>query len=462
MNKKRLFPIFFFCAVAALCFLTSANITAMERTYGSRKHHGAFENSPRVDPYMPAGSLGDVHYHALPGDFSNGCGVMHVFFKCLKTERLRVRGFVHFEPTGTPRRAWDKGNLQFAGDQPTYARLNMSLLHRKTAVQRNIGFQFLAPDSTEELTPPQFFFEVRGTASSALEFSLTFHGVPRMIHLDLCLQEARPSSSGHGHNSTVAVLIPWARKEGLEAHPVLVATFLSHHLQLGLDRVVLFLRSAHKAAYLRNPAWLDPVRSNVIDGSLSLVEWDGQLAQPLLDSERIDDYFDQTVMYNYAILAFWGTPTRLLLTDIDEFLLLQPQATLGALQSHGCLSTISGCMDISRRAYSPGGNAASIISADFDDHAWGELRRKYGFSGVGNLVATLTSPENTTEPLGKLLVDPNSIVSMHIHLGFACEEGALPCDKVQACSPVPEECVSILHNRNMMCMRGNRPESECT
>ena len=41
----------------------------------------------------------------------------------------------------------------------------------------------------------------------------------------------------------------------------------------------------------------------------------------------------QAVYYSHALLSHWGSPTRLLLTDMDEFLVVPP--AIGSLQVGG-------------------------------------------------------------------------------------------------------------------------------
>lgn len=50
-------------------------------------------------------------------------------------------------------------------------------------------------------------------------------------------------------------------------------------------------------------------------------------------------YYPQTHIYNAALLAAWGAGVRLLVSDLDEWLVLPGDVTLGqALAPGGCLA----------------------------------------------------------------------------------------------------------------------------
>lgn len=338
------------------------------------------------------------------------------------------------------------------------AQLNMTLAERESGVRRPVAVfhhRHVAP------TPPQFFIEIPSDSGT---YTLTFHGVPRAIHLDLCLQQAS-ASTAEGPATIAAVLIPWTRDDALEAQSLLLNTFLSHHVPSSLSRVLLFVRSSQKAAYNRHPAWLDPVGRHLVDGTLSLVEWDA-LAEPSIELGRTDragtdQYFDQVIVYNFALLSFWETSTKLLLIDLDEFLVLHERDSLATLLA---LSAKSGCVHLTRRAILPGPGPAKL-SASFDNAAWERVRGTYGLLGIGNAVQQLHTVACETHKLGKLLVDPNLTFGVHVHYGLTCKDGVASssCAVLGACEAALEGCAHILHNRNMVQVRDlNEPTSPCS
>lgn len=413
-------------------------------------------SQPDVWSYLPAKELGGVHYHAVPGDFptnndSSTPGVMHVFIKCIRRKHRHLRGFVVFEPTarGAPKSGPARyATSHYAGNHAVHASLGMRLIQRETGTHRAIPF---LQTVRARPTPPQFLVDAFFYDSNA--YSLTFHGVPRVIHLDACLQESKPSTS-EAPSTVAAVLIPWTRSDALEAQPLLLSTFLSHHLPKLVDRVLLFVRSSQQAAYNTNLTWLAPVWPQLVAGALSLVEWD-VLALPMSAPPRLhgDPYFDQAVIYNFAVLSFWGTSTKVLLTDLDEFVVRHDGGSLASAFSHGCLSANNGCVHLQRRTMIPGPPPARI-SADFDDAAWEVLKAKYSLDGVGNAVRQLADVSCHTEKVGKMLVDPNRTFIAQVHDALTCRDGlTIPCQSAQACTMAQEACACILHNRNMMTMR---------
>lgn len=86
-----------------------------------------------------------------------------------------------------------------------------------------------------------------------------------------------------------------------------------HHLRMGLAGEIVYLQHHYPAQLLKN----QELREYVKEGKLQLVVWD---SFPQYGGIPDFPYYDQPLQYSHGLLESWGRGLRVLVCDVDEFL----------------------------------------------------------------------------------------------------------------------------------------------
>jgi len=106
------------------------------------------------------------------------------------------------------------------------------------------------------------------------------------------------------------VALPYFVFFDLERLALLMEWNVAHHLAMGFDGVILYVLGKHVPVLGSHPT----IRRLAQAGSLRLVVWD-----EMAWLEGWKD-FEHKLENAHSVLSFWGTNTRLLILDPDEFL----------------------------------------------------------------------------------------------------------------------------------------------
>ncbi|PSC73494.1 hypothetical protein C2E20_3323 [Micractinium conductrix] len=433
------------------------------------------ERRPLVEP----ATFGGVRRYAIPGELDpkpwDGppvSGVLHVFLKAMKWPdgHLRMKGFVFFEPATLPQLWLDRklGAYSLYNPPQVYYSLRMGLRSEAEGWEREISLETavwacerIANDTEHEACvhrtrdvlrnlphteSPDISVDLGPTAATDLQ--LFVYGWPRHVSLTSLLDgalAAPPPPPPRGPPALIFAL-PYFSHVDPDRVARLLGWSTAYHAALGFQGAVMYVLAKHAAALRAHPG----VRSLLASGRLRLVLWD-EFAW--LEGWRD---FDLRVQNSHSVLSFWGEHVRVLVADIDEFVVpLRRGDTLPKLLSSGCLaSRPPECLYIQRRNVFTHGSGKPPVN---EAQLWAEpgplplLQYRY---------RSMADHHLHNNP--KALVDPSRVFPVHIHYSAVCagtdqvaasssKKGKLrsACSKRRRCDWVPLDCVWIAHVPNM-------------
>ncbi len=424
-------------------------------------------------------------------------GLLHIFVKCLVKGfgHRMVRGFVYWETQQAAIHSFNQTEwgangtvpvvsyfvmdgsvgaielfVRSAPEKPThYFQHNITLTHGRCL--HGVGM-FEDCLRNDELTLDDLisapFFEFNLGNGTDIAFELGVRGWERgLIRLDSLLRSARlpqmekPLQVYHLQSPLHGLLLqPAAFAAALESH-------LNYHMKLGFNGTVFYCREWQIDSIIDS----DVVRYYLERGLLRIVRWD-EFSLPSIDSVK---YEDQAYVYAHALLSFWGTNSRLLMVDLDEYLAHWEYSTRNVhdLLTTGCLAPVGPCIR-NKRLVVYSSPHKSPLMPHLGSGAGNNVPQapaSFWFSAATwqDRITRLKYRVPETSPEGKPFMDPNRVFAPFIHEGGICNgndpepllsEGGVPLDVAgghfynTSCSTyVPcgfSTCTWVMHHANMI------------
>lgn len=217
-----------------------------------------------------------------------------------------------------------------------------------------------------------------------------------------------------------------------DALRLLLAAHLGHHRALGFAGALVVVTRHTADMLLESPTLRRAVRAR----RLVLVLWESGL-------EPRASHFMQVPAYNLLSLAAWGSGARLLMTDLDEFLVLPQHRSIGdELRPGGCLAqalaeSLEAIIPNMWVAATPGGAPPAGVGQE-------EAPELEAWLKLGSLRGALAQlryamwPYTYCDGACKALIDPNAALLFQVH------QFARPPPR-PAVSPVNWRCAYMLH-----------------
>ncbi|PSC70647.1 hypothetical protein C2E20_5971 [Micractinium conductrix] len=437
---------------------------------------------PHKQPLILPTDYGGVHAFRIPGSFPPApelnqtvSGMLHIYLKALRWRdgHVRLKGFAYFEFTRAPR-TWKATRVVALTNMPQvfhHLRLGLrSPVHgweREVAVETNfmvcefVGSQKydecvanlttgVPPHTRPAYQLPDISVDLGPTAATDLQ--LFVYGWPRHVSLTALLQAAlarrEPAPPPSARNPGVLIAYPYLQRVDPDSVARLLGWSTAYHAALGFQGAVMYVLAKHAAALRAHPG----VRALLASERLRLVLWD-EFAW--LEGWRD---FDLRVQNSHQVLSFWGDNVRLLVADVDEFVVpgVQGGTLPQMLAKGGCLHQESECLYLQRRNVF----VSDVEPAPVDEPAlWnapGHLPlRHYRFSASHAHVHP------------KALVDPSRVFPVQVHWSAVCvgkadvADGSSSdklrgeCSARRRCRRPRPSCTWIAHVGNMHLVRFN-------
>jgi hypothetical protein len=188
--------------------------------------------------------------------------------------------------------------------------------------------------------------------------------------------------------------------------------------------------------------------------------------------------FQAQVVQNHGMLSFWGSGARVLVADLDEFIVpARAGDTLPRMAAPG------GCLAERRAACTllPRHSAFLAAARQREDQQQEQQRRAGGGGFLPVDEPALWQDTQGPNPLlryhrmssdnnimPKALVDPGGVLPVSVHFAAICSgnhsmlsggadgdsgKAGSPCSQRQRCTPAAEGCVRLLHVTNMLAGR---------
>lgn len=431
-------------------------------------------------------NYGDVQQHALLGmPILEGRGVpgtLHIFLKALRLDSLgyKVRGFLFFETSSPPRRRGHK----YLAPPGLYESLTLQVTTEGSEAIR-VPILQLPSDKKgrREATPQEFFFTVECCNTNTV---LSVQQFKRVIHIRSLLQRGE-APAGSSTLKIVKFLPTYFGSFSMESYMELVKASVMYHTSIRFTNSVLYARP-WRLTLLKQQAQFQ----QLCEIGLTIVEWEA-LASPTDVEIGIYDFLIQ--MFHIS-LSFWGVKSRVLLTDLDEFIALpRGRNILDEFHDGGCFSNGDVAL-VPVHNVRPEDLSLVNASSDllFNLTLWNEQKISTG-SGVGAPIWALTlRAKRAIAP--KVFLQPNRQMMGYMHSAYCCPEFRdtefspltvatavdlgriksswkriggelvynqkqdLPCNsKVVLCRRIQQSCAFIAHVSDMYGVRGKNSRS---
>lgn len=230
-----------------------------------------------------------------------------------------------------------------------------------------------------------------------------------------------------------------------------------YHRALGVAGTVAYATEDVISAAERDPALVRLAAK----GALRLVRW----TRPLANGTTVDP--DAAIAHGHAVLSFWGSDARLLLTDSSELIATPFEGSTipSLLEPGGCLDVP--CAKIARFAVYPSSDPSALPHRPL--WLWGHSTAK--------AVRALRWHQTRRELDGHVLVDPEHVASVTASHAAVClgDLGRLdlaraakgtakparsPCRRAQRCIDVPSSCVKLLDQVTLFGKRGRKKATD--
>lgn len=373
--------------------------------------------------YVPIAPNSSVHHLTIPGMLRDTPGVLHIFAKGLRVgNRINMRAFLFFEQTVPPSPgshfAMNSAHLQGADLIIESQAGSISLtLHTSTQclhMPRDYGAYYDCVLQKQGNFGEARFPEVRVELDPSQSYSLTLAGWLRRVSLQNVIHTAQlPEASDE--TSYSIVLLP---SYGIaDIFPKIISKYVDYHAKRGITSVHLYSRPDFYFDILKSPV----VRDLIAAGLFKPLLWQELAIEPNWQ------VMDHPTIFNHAILNAWGTSVRLLLIDLDEYLVLPKSSNIQEAYME-CLAPFPHCALLRRYTVFP-------------------ANRTFKFWEAEEPIKSLVK-RKTTQHYFKSLIHPHYVNSFFIHEGAECLTEN--CTMYASCQEASADCAWIAHYVNLL------------
>ena len=473
-----------------LAIVLTSLVTSAAWFWASRTPSHVCSVHSGLSPHLLSPQFGGVRRYAIPGAFprdhaseGNGtvAGVLQIFLKAgIWDGRYHIRGFVIFEFNELPPHF--KSNvfqirLGMFNVPEVFHFMRLSVRSNGEGWQKDVPLNMPVCDGfwnspgphpsrsflqcIRDITNPdnhmprypltQIDFDMGPLHSTDVD--LLVEGWPRIVSLAELLQGAVPMPQHH------VPALPFSRPTIINHIACLykvdvpfvaqMLTWRAEHLaEVGVETTFLYVKSRYAPALASNSV----IQSLIARNQLRLVVWEE------LSMWTGEAVYEKVVEVAHAVLSFWGSPTQVLVTDVDEFIVSKGKLASVLSSAPSCVSSVVGCATFHRyNVLPPAGKGDELSPAAWSTPGPSPLNTFYQQALVA--VTSMGNLHSFHNP--KSIMDPNAAyVPPSLHTTVACgSRSPEQCTDYLPCPEVSRDCAWIAHFPSMFAYREEPPNT---